>query len=454
FMRDGLFDSEIFGIVHDNGDLLWMACSKGIFSVSRSDLLRFAAGKIKQLSSTPYSPTDALRVIECKPGVQPGVWKMRDGKLWFSTIRGLIVLDPAHLHRDVPPPPVVIEDPIVNGQVQSAALIGNLAPGRKNLEFNYTGLSFLSPTRITFRYILEGYDRDWTNAGTRREAFYTNLPPGTFRFRVTACNVDGSCNDTGSAIAFTLAPHYYQQIWFFPCVLGLIALLAWLAYQLRIRHLRERYDLILAERSRIARELHDTLIQGFSGITMAMQALAGRLRSSEERGRLEDIIHDAATCLRETRRSVAGLRGARQPETGLAAVIAEAARQITETKDVRLKLKLDKGPSGLPAEFEYNLLRIASEAVTNSVKHSGARTIEVNLKCGEDEIRLSVADDGSGFEHAENGHIRPGHYGLIGMKERAAQIGAEFEFHSAPGRGTTISVAAPAGRSAVMEAVK
>jgi signal transduction histidine kinase len=231
------------------------------------------------------------------------------------------------------------------------------------------------------------------------------------------------------------------------------------AFRLRIRSLRERYDLIVAERSRIARELHDTLIQGFSGITMAMQALAARLRSSEERTRLEEIIEDAAGCLRETRRSVAGLRRPVQSESGLAEALAQAARQITETSDVRLrlkldKLKLDKDAPGLPPEFEYNLLRIATEAISNSLKHSGARTIEVALKRAPDALRLSVSDDGSGFEQADQGPRRPGHYGLIGMRERAAQIGAEFAFDSAPGRGTTVSVVAPLGRSVVLEGAK
>jgi signal transduction histidine kinase/ligand-binding sensor domain-containing protein len=461
-VRDGLFDGEIYGVMPDSMGRLWMACSKGIFSVSRAELLSFIAGRTKIIASVQYSPTDASRVIECKPGVQPGVWRMRDGQMWFSTIRGLIVINPEHLQRNVPPPPVVIEDPIVNGQGESAADIGSLAPGQKNLEFNYTGLSYLAPTRLTFRYKLEGYDKNWIDAGTRRQAFYTNLPPGTFTFRVTACNVaDDLCNDTGGAVAFTLAPAYYQRAWFWPLMLALAALAGWLMYQIRIRRLRERYDLIVAERSRIARELHDTLIQGFSGITMAMQALAARLRSSEERSKLQDIIQDAASCLRETRRSVAGLRGARAAAAfGLSGSIAQATRQITETKNVRLKLKLDHEPPNLPAEFEYNLLRIATEAVSNAVKHSGARNIEVTLKSAaktaSGTIFLSVADDGAGCEPSENGHLKPGHYGLIGMKERAAQISAEFSFESAPGRGTIVSVLAPVPveRSAAMEVAK
>lgn len=451
-MRDGLFDNEIYGIAADDQGRLWMACSKGIFSISRAELRRFAAGEIKKVSSTQYSPTDALRVVECKPGVQPAVWRMDDGRLWFSTIRGMIVLNPGHLTRNVPPPPVVIENPIVNGERESPAAIGSLAPGQKNIEFNYTGLSFVGPARLSFRYMLDGYDRDWVDAGTRREAYYTNLPPRKYRFRVTACNGDGLCNEAGAAVEFMLAPYLYQRIWFFPALAILGALIGWGLYELRIRRLRagigQRYDLIVAERSRIARELHDTLIQGFSGITMELQALVGKLRSAEERGKLQEIVQEAATCLRETRRSVAGLRSAPEPDSGLAGSIAQAARQITETKDIRLRLRLEKSPSGLAPEFEYNLLRIASEAITNAVKHSGARNIEVALQAASPGLRLSVSDDGCGFENGDYRHARPGHYGIIGMKERAAQIGAEIEFDSAPGRGATVTIVAPVGRAA------
>jgi ligand-binding sensor domain-containing protein/two-component sensor histidine kinase len=446
-MRDGLFDSEIYGIVADDLDRLWMACSKGIFSVSRKDLRRFAAGEIKKVVSTPYSPTDALRVIECKPGVQPGVWKMHDGRLWFSTIRGLIVLNPSRLTRHVPPPAVVIENPIVNGRPERAASVGSLPPGQKNIELNYTGLSFVAPNRISFRYILEGYDKDWIDAGSRREAFYTNLPPGEYRFRVSACTADGVCNEAGSSVSFALAPHYYQRIWFIPALVGFAALVAWIVYKLRIRDIRQRYDLIVAERSRIARELHDTLIQGFSGITMELQAFIGRLRAPEERAKLEDIIKDCAAALRETRRSVAGLRRVTQSGSSLSGSLDQAARHITETKDVRLKLKLDRNPSGLPPDVEYNLLRIATEAISNSVKHSGARTIEVALETKPDGLLLSVSDDGSGFSQ-ENGYTRAGHYGLIGMRERAAQIGADLDVESEPGRGTRVRIVTPLNRSA------
>jgi signal transduction histidine kinase/ligand-binding sensor domain-containing protein len=445
--RDGLYDGEIYGIAQDDQDRLWVACSRGIFSVPRSELFQFAAGKLKKVASAPYSPTDAQRVIEGQSGVTPVLSRTHDGRLWFATIRGLIVLDPNHWQREPTPPLVVIETPIVNGRSEEPDQIGQLPPGQKNIEFNYAGLAYYLPSRLRFRYKLEGYDRDWIDAGNRREAFYTNLPPGPFRFRVTACNADNVCTEQGTMVAFSLAPHFYQRDWFWPLAAAAIAILGWLAYQLRIRRLRERYDLILAERSRIARELHDTLIQGFSGITMAMQALAARLRPAQERETLEDIIRDAATCLRETRQSVAGLRAVKDSESGLTAAIGAAAREITDTKDVRLRLKLDKVLRKLPAEVEYNLLRITSEAVSNSVKHSGARTIEVALESTPQALQLKVHDDGCGLGK-DGAALRPGHYGIIGMKERATQIGADLELLSEPGHGTTVVVLLPAGRAA------
>jgi signal transduction histidine kinase len=452
--RDGLYDGEIYGIVRDEQDRLWMACSRGIFSVPRGELRQFAAGAIKKVTSFPYSPMDAQRVIEGQSGVAPVLSRTHDGRLWLATIRGLLVLDPNRWQREPTPPPVVIENPIVNGRSEAPNRIGQLPPGQKNLEFNYAGLAYYVPARLRFRYILEGYDRDWVDAGNRREAFYTNLPPGNFRFRVRACNADNVCNEQGASVAFSLAPLFYQRTWFWPLLGAAVAGLGWLGYQLRIRRLRERYDLILAERSRIARELHDTLIQGFSGITMAMQALAGRLRSSpRERETLEDIIRDAATCLRETRQSVAGLRAGHDAESGLTAAITAAAREITDTKDVRLKLKLERLPRKLPAEVEYNLLRIASEAVSNSVKHSGARNIEIVLESTPEALRLKVHDDGSGLGK-DGAALRPGHYGIIGMKERATQIGANLELLSQPGDGTTVSVLLPMGRGAQVEKVE
>jgi signal transduction histidine kinase/ligand-binding sensor domain-containing protein len=442
-LKDGLYDDDIFGLVADGEDRLWMACSKGIFFVTRSELRDFTAGKVKTLASTTFSPTDAQRTVECKDGVQPGVWIMRDGRVWFSTIRGLIVVDPAHFKRSLPPAPVVIEEVIVNGRNELPQQVAHLPPGASNLEFRYTALSLLIPTRTTFRYKLDGFDRDWVEAGTRREAFYTNLPPGSYQFRVAARNVNGNYNEAVHPVAFTLTPRFYQTVWFLPACLGAIALAVWFAYRMRVRGIKEKLHVVVAERSRIARELHDTLMQGFSGVTMEMQALSARLPASEERRTLEEIIRDAGVCLREARRSVAGLRSPQGEVSGLSTAIEQAMRQLTETRDVRLNLRLATVPFGLPPDVEYNLLRIAQEAVANAVKHSGGRTIDVDLDCAGGKLRLEIRDDGVGYVAPDGNPAQPGHYGLIGMRERANQIGADFHLTSEPGRGTTVCVTLP-----------
>jgi ligand-binding sensor domain-containing protein/anti-sigma regulatory factor (Ser/Thr protein kinase) len=435
-MKDGLFDTAIAGIAADAQDHLFLGCRKGIFVVSRSELLRFAAGSVRKLSATPIDPS---RTIECNSGVQPAVTRAHDGRLWFSTSDGVIVFDLNYPAQKVPPP-VVIESVAVNGESKPPAGIGTIAPGVKNLEFHYTGLSLLEPGRIMFRYILEGFDKEWIDAGTRREAFYTNLPPGPFRFRVTACNADGVCNQSGDAMQFTVAPYYYQKLWFLPLCAGLLALIAGLAHRLRVRRVREQLGLVMTERSRIARELHDTLIQGFSGITLQLQALAARLRSPEDREALHGIIEDAGIYLRETRQTVTSLRSEHPADRGLAGDITRFARQITADTSIRLKLRLSENLHDISAETQYNLLRIAQEAISNSVKHSEARNLEVTLDRSGGQITLSIKDDGCGLDSRVAEVVRPGHYGLIGMQERAAEIGGNLEVAGAPGKGTAITV--------------
>ncbi len=437
-----MFDNEIYGIIRDDQDHLWMACSKGLFSVNRTDLLEFAAGKRKKIVSTPYSPTDALRTIECRSGVQPGSARMQDGRVWFSTIRGLYVFDPNHLTLNIPPPPVVIEETTVNGERVEPAAIAAIPPGLKNLEFTYSGLTFLQPNRITFRYMLEGFDKKWIEAGTRREAFYTNLPPGKYRFRVIGCNADGFCNETGASDCVFTGAAFLSAVVVPAAVRGAAGPGG--VDDLSASHPpfagAVQYDSDRAEPHRAGAARHAD-----SGPERDHDGDAGAGREAANAGGARDArgYRSRRGHLFAGDAQVSG--GTAQPagsESGLASAIAQAAKHITEAKAVKLKLKLDKSPTDMSPEVQYNLLRIASEAVNNSVKHSGAKTIEVVLQSTPEMLQLSVKDDGSGFSR-ENGNVRPGHYGLIGMKERAAQIGAELNLASEPGRGTTISVMLP-----------
>jgi signal transduction histidine kinase/ligand-binding sensor domain-containing protein len=446
--KDGLYDDEIFAIVQDDQDRLWMSCSRGVFYISRAELLAYEPGKSPPLTSSPFTPVDSSRTIECRGGVRPAMWTMNDGGIWCSTIRGLIYIDPKKINRILPPSPVLVEEVVVNGRTYAPDRLVDLPAGNANLEFRCAALSYIAPTRTTFRFKLEGFDEDWIKAGGRREAFYTNLPPGTYQFRVMARKFPtGEYEESAPMPSFTIMPQFYQRIWFFPLCAVLVALAAWGAYRLRVRRIKDQMRAVVSERSRIARELHDTLIQGFSGVTMQMQALSTRLPLTEERENLQEIIHDAGICLRDARRSVAGLRHEPEGQSSLATAITHAAKQLTETHDVRLKLQVQRDLPALPLDVEYNLLRIAQEAIANAVKHSDAESIDVSLERAADDILLTIQDDGNGFMESSGSGAPLGHYGLVGMRERSTQIGADFSLESEPGRGTRICVIMPILRS-------
>ena len=449
--KDGLYDDDIVGLASDDQGKLWIACSRGIFSVAIDELQKFSQGNVAQLNCTPFSPTDALRTIECRRGVQPAVWKMQDGRIWFSTTRGILVVDPQRAGKALPPPSVLIDEINVNGESVTAKDLAKLPPGRTNFDFHYTALSFASPTRITFRYQLAGFDPDWIDAGSRREAFYTNLAPGDYRFRVRALNSDGVETES-TPLQFTLRPHFYQTWTFLFCLLVGLVGAAWLAYRVRVEQIKGRLQVVLAERNRIARELHDTLIQGFSGVTMQMQALAARLKQPDDLATLTEIIHDAGGCLSEARRSVAGLRNPENtgnPESagsGLTAAIAQSAQQLTEESDVRLQLRLQPIAARIHPDVEYNVLRIVQEAIANTLKHAQASSVEVQLSSTAELVTISVHDDGLGFDATQHlEQAQPGHYGLIGMRERASQIGATIDWRSQLRQGTTVTLRLPVG---------
>ena len=447
---DGLFDDDVYGIVADDGGRLWMACSKGVFWAARADLLAVAAGRSARVRCTPFSPTDALRTVECQPGVQPAVCRGGDGRLWFATIHGVLVFDPADFAvggaATRPPLRAAMEDVTVDGRPARPDVVAHLPPGERNLTFGYTAMTLIAPAAARFRYQLGGFDPAPIDAGTRREAYYTNLPPGRYQFRVTAALPDGPAG-LPATIDVGLAPRLYQRTWFWPAVAILLVATGWTAYRSRVRQVRDRLQLrhaaTTAERARIARELHDTLLQGFSGVTMQMQALSVRLPDPADRATLAEIIGDAGRCMADARRSVAGLRDA--TAVALPAALAATARQLTEPADVRLVLHLDEPPAGTSPEAEYHLLRIAHEAVGNTVRHAAATRVTLTLDGGsvDGRLRLTVADDGRGFDAASA--PPPGHFGLIGMRERAARIGATLEVDSHPGRGTAVQVFLPVG---------
>ncbi len=394
-VKDGLYDNRIYSILRDDNANFWMASSKGIFRVSQKELEDFADGKLRTVTSIPFS-TGQLR-FECRSGVQPAAWRTHDGRLWFSTTSGLVVIDPNRLVTDTVPPPAAITAVLVNGSRADGQRPLRLKPFEKNLEIRYAGLSFVSPEKVAFRYRLNGFDKTWTDAGSRREAFFTNLPPGNFRFEVMARNADGVWSRRASALDFTIDPRFYQRIWFFPLVAVLLALAVFASYRMRIRRLKLAFNLVLAERSRIARELHDTLLQGLAGVTMQLQALWTRMPPSKDKQFLRDIIQDAGRCSAEARESLFDLRTTQRPHE-FSEKLAELARQAADRKPISLRLRLQPLSLSSMPDTEFQLLRIAQEAISNALAHAEAQAIDVRLEVEKGTLRLSIEDDGIGFE--------------------------------------------------------
>ena len=441
-IKDGLYDNRIYSILADGNNNLWFASSKGIFQVSERELNDFAEGKLHEITSIPFS-TGQLR-FECQPGVQPAAVRTQDGRLWFATNNGLVVIDPRHLRDRALPPPVAITAIVINGQRFDPKDHLRLKPSEKNVEIRYAGLSFVSPEKIAFRYRLNGFDKGWTNAGTRREAFFTNLPPGDFQFEVLAQSAAGIWSPKPATISFRIEPRLYQRIWFFPVLILAIGLLIAAAWRMRVRHLRSSFDLVLAERSRIARELHDTLLQGLSGITMQLQALWTRLPASREKSELGEIIADAAKCSAEARRSLWGLRTNREKTTNFSDKLAGLVREAVKdsAKSLRLDLNIQPLAFSLSPDAEYQTLCIVKEAVSNVVRHAGACRLTVSASVMGSVLRIVVEDNGVGFP-VPAAQSQLGHFGLLGMQERADEIGAELSIDSSPGRGTRVSLELP-----------
>ena len=446
-VRDGLYDNQIYGILSDDKANLWFASSKGVFRVAKADLENASAGRARSFSSVPFS-TGQLR-FECRAGVQPAAYRTHDGRLWFATTTGLVMIDPDHVPHNAVPPPVQIESLWVNGQRRDA-VTARLEPFERNVSIRYGGLSFRSPEKVAFRYKLAGYDRDWVAAGSRREAFFTNLPPGHFRFLVMAANADGVWSTAPAVLNFSIRPTVFEAWWFYPTMCLSLAGLVLLAYRYRVHQLSLRFNLVLAERSRIARELHDTLLQGLSGITMQMQALWQKLPPSQEKKSLAGIIDDAGQCARESRESLWNLRPEREAlaaPTDFGAHLESCVARLTRGQPVQVKLSLDRGRH-LPDEVERQLILITQEAIGNALKHSHTDVIVVAFRSDKRAATVRVTDRGCGFSVAARTGLS-GHYGIAAMRERAGEIGASFELQSAEGAGTTVVVRWPLEQKAL-----
>jgi two-component sensor histidine kinase len=381
-------------------------------------------------------------------GNQPVAVKTRGGQLLFTSMKGLVVVDPDRLVPNSYSPPVYIEKVVLNKKEQPPGRYAQLPAGGGEIEIQYAALGYSAPEKIRYRYLLEGFDKDWIDAGERRFTYYANLRPGQYRFRVVAGRTDGPWYEPGAAFSFYLKPPFYRTPRFAAIAITFSMLSAWFLYWLRMRGLKARYSAVLAERNRISQDIHDTLAQNLAGIALQLDSIHMQLPEvkSDLRERLDEACNLTRYSLAEARRAITDLRSDELECPELAAALPEIAQRVAAALQTRIQVI--GSPRKLNPATERNLLRIFQEALTNTVKHAGARTVDVELRYAPDSLALRVRDDGQGFDPAGLHPSGSGHYGLIGMRERAERIGGHFTLDSRPGEGTELRVEVPIGAHA------
>jgi signal transduction histidine kinase len=431
----------LFQILTDDHGFIWFGSSRTISRVARAALEDAAEGHARDLPIMSFDMTDTRREIAARRARNAGACKARDGRLWFATLRGVVTIDPTKVRTNVRAPTVLIERAMVDGQSAIPERQKPFPPGLGNLEFNYSGVTLLEPRRAMHRYQLEGFDPHWIEAGTRRVAYYTNIPPGKYRFRVQASNADGLWNTAGATIAIELAPHFYQTLWFYSLGVLLVGGIGFWFYRARLGRLRGQYLAVFAERSRVARELHDSLLQGMSAVALELANIRTALPASAAgpASRLEAVEDALTESLEETRRFVWNLREQPTGTGDLGLALTRLAGRLTEGHTVACAVEVEGTAVHLSHDAQGALFKIAQEAITNALRHAEARRIDVRLRYRDREVELVVVDDGRGFDPAHAEGPEQHHFGLVGMSERARRLGARLDVASQPGTGTRIT---------------
>ena len=458
--KNGLPCDAVHWAMEDDVNSFWLYTACGLVRIARSELDAWAAavdrGAQRTIQVTVFDGSDGVRSTAIKHGFSPIVAKSADGKLWFPAVDGFSVLDPQHLPFNKLPPPVHVEQITADDNIFWQNSLGDAStnlhlPARvRDLQIDYTALSFVVPEKVHFLYKLEGWDNDWQWVGNRRQAFYTNLSPGDYRFRVAASNNSGVWNEAGAPFVFSIAPAYYQTTWFrLSCVAAFLAML-WALYQLRLRQatqrVRHRMEGRLVERERIARELHDTLLQSVQGLILKFDAVAKQIpRDEPARLAMDEALDRADEVMGEGRARVRNLRAGASALSDLPAAFQRVADETAPGREATFKTIVEGSVRELNPMVLEESYSIGREALINALAHSGGLHVEVEIMYDPRKFRLRVRDDGRGVDPGilEKGG-RPGHWGMQGMRERAQGMGAQLGLWSRPGSGTEVELSVPA----------
>jgi signal transduction histidine kinase/ligand-binding sensor domain-containing protein len=429
----------------DKRGALWIGTESGLLELDFSQLNDTLVNSSTRLGYRRYGRAEGLPGLPAQIYPSPRVARSVDGRLWFVTGRGVAVLDPSNLPHHEPARPVHIVAADVDDKPWDYTSHETVPAGTSRLSLTYTAPNLTTPLRTRFAYILEGYDTDWIDAGTRRQAFYTKLPPGQYRFRVVARSDDDAWQDTEDVWDFAIAPRFYQTTAFKVAVLGLLVLSVWAGWRLRVLQLRRRFSVVLKERARLSREIHDTLLQGLVGVALQLDAITDptQQHSQVDREWLVTMRKYLETYIRETRQSILALRSTKLETIDLGSAIRDSATAIINGRPIALKFDISGEQVRLGAAAESTLLRISGEAISNAVRHSCAPELQIHLDFTPPALRLTIHDTGIGFDHSPDEAGGGTHFGLSMMKERANEIGAELAIASIPGSGTTVAVTMP-----------
>ena len=440
----------VSGIVADADGGLWFSEHRGIIHIRATQMQQVGTGKVEFES---FGLLDGLDAELRGPFASPSAVQSTDGRIWFATTKGLAWINPQRILRNTVPPLVSIGSVVANGTKYDNSTFLRLPPRTANLQIAYTATSLTIPERVRFRYRLDGQDHNWQEAGTRREAVYTNLNTGSYKFQVIACNNDGVWNEAGASLEFFVRPAYYQTTWFRILCIGAFLGLLWTFYQFRIRQLHQKFAMVVEarvnERTRIARELHDTILQSLHGLLMSFQRAANLLpdRPGEAKERLEGAIDQAAQAITEGRAAVQGLRSSTVVTNDLAVAIRtlgeELAGQQTSENAPLFDVAVEGTPRDLNPILRDDIYRIAGEAMRNAFHHAQARRIEVEIQYDASHLSLRVRDNGKGVDSNVFNQGRSGHWGLQGIRERAKLLGGQLEVWSELNCGTEIQISIP-----------
>jgi signal transduction histidine kinase/ligand-binding sensor domain-containing protein len=450
-------DGEEFGLVMEVEETpdgsVWLAENRGVTQVPASEARQALDNPSYRVKCRTFDSFDGLPGTFMRE-ISSREMQGTDGKVWFAASGGIVQVDPANISTNTIPPPVLIRSVKANGKQTSSLANLILLPRTTDLQIDYTALSLAVPEKVRFRYRLEGVDKDWQDAGTRRTAFYTRLGPGRYRFRVVACNNDGVWNEEGARLDFNIAPAWNQTKWFYSSCLGALVLLLWALHHLRLRQLAHQYSMRLDERvnerTRIARDLHDTMLQSFQGVMMKLHTLTYVLdRPHEVRERLEDILEQGQEAINEGRDAVQGLRSSTVITNDLARALTTLGEELAAEQNghnpVAFHVEVEGESRELHPIVRDEVYRISNEATCNAFRHSGATRIEVEICYDNRQLRVRVEDNGRGIDpKVLDGGGREGHYGLPGMQERAKLAGGKLTVRSKVGSGTEVELAIPA----------